>query len=433
MSEDNQAEEIETSAPEPKPEPLFTLDLGANGGVLAPTSYAEIKSWIETELAFWGWASRHSYHASESDPEYRLKLGLQMLHQAQKHLVDAEKNKSDANKGEDKQKKLVAEKSNQDGCQSRIKEAYVGGKFPHSSTPTAKRIQQLQASSGDTSAFMYAAVYLQPVTAQNSIYGQPIPGWRGLVEGLVDRYDLIGGVSDGRQQAAEAAFEQLRNKAEQFVSEKGQACDALHRDYAGLTDSARQEAERQVTEFGESHTRWQAEFDQLKAKHQQDMEKLRKTFEEEMGLRAPALYWKDKQKTHGTWSNVWGAVSFLGIVGAASGLGFQIHDLLKNTPANTAPETWRLAVLALVAVFTVWGVRLIVRLFLSHQHLYTDAQERITMVQTYLSLMEGEHLASRNDRQLILQALFRPASDGLVKDEGVPFSLAEVITRQGKP
>ena len=37
MSEDNQAEEIETSAPEPKPEPLFTLDLGTNGGVLAPT------------------------------------------------------------------------------------------------------------------------------------------------------------------------------------------------------------------------------------------------------------------------------------------------------------------------------------------------------------------------------------------------------------
>ncbi|MCK6434993.1 MAG: hypothetical protein L6Q68_18460 [Aquabacterium sp.] len=43
MSEDNQAEEIETSAPEPKPEPLFTLDLGTNGGVLAPTgSVAQI-------------------------------------------------------------------------------------------------------------------------------------------------------------------------------------------------------------------------------------------------------------------------------------------------------------------------------------------------------------------------------------------------------
>lgn len=51
----------------------------------------------------------------------------------------------------------------------------------------------------------------------------------------------------------------------------------------------------------------------------------------------------------------------------------------------------------------------------------------------YLSLMEGDQLSGKEDRQLILQALFRPASDGIVKDEGVPFSLAEVLTRTGKP
>lgn len=51
----------------------------------------------------------------------------------------------------------------------------------------------------------------------------------------------------------------------------------------------------------------------------------------------------------------------------------------------------------------------------------------------YLSLLEGVHLTSKEDRQLILQALFRPASDGIVKDEGVPFSLAEALTRSGKP
>jgi hypothetical protein len=55
------------------------------------------------------------------------------------------------------------------------------------------------------------------------------------------------------------------------------------------------------------------------------------------------------------------------------------------------------------------------------------------MTHTYLSLMEGDQLTSKEDRQLILQALFRPASDGIVKDEGVPFSLAEVLTRTGKP
>ena len=150
-------------------------------------------------------------------------------------------------------------------------------------------------------------------------------------------------------------------------------------------------------------------------------------------MREPVEYWKTKRQLHQKWSRIWGALSVVGLIGAGTGLGWLIHDLLQNTLANTAPETWRLSVLALIAVFAVWSVRLVVRLFLSHQHLLTDADERIVMVQTYLSLMEGEHLASRKDRQLILQALFRPASDGLVKDEGVPFSLAEVITRQGKP
>lgn len=59
--------------------------------------------------------------------------------------------------------------------------------------------------------------------------------------------------------------------------------------------------------------------------------------------------------------------------------------------------------------------------------------ERVVMARTYLSLLEGDRLASKEDRQLILQALFRPALDSIVKDEGVPFSLAEVLTRTGRP
>jgi hypothetical protein len=51
------------------------------------------------------------------------------------------------------------------------------------------------------------------------------------------------------------------------------------------------------------------------------------------------------------------------------------------------------------------------------------------MVQTYLALIEGGKLTNGEDRQLILQALFRPASDGIVKDEGIPASFFEVLTR----
>jgi hypothetical protein len=54
------------------------------------------------------------------------------------------------------------------------------------------------------------------------------------------------------------------------------------------------------------------------------------------------------------------------------------------------------------------------------------------MARTYLSLLEGDRLASKEDRQLILQALFRPTSDGIVKDEGIPPSALEFLTRQSK-
>jgi hypothetical protein len=56
----------------------------------------------------------------------------------------------------------------------------------------------------------------------------------------------------------------------------------------------------------------------------------------------------------------------------------------------------------------------------------------MVMTQTYLSLLDGRHLPKDEDRKLILQALFRPTSDGLVKDEAIPPSIFEFLTRQSK-
>ena len=56
-------------------------------------------------------------------------------------------------------------------------------------------------------------------------------------------------------------------------------------------------------------------------------------------------------------------------------------------------------------------------MFLNHQHLGTDAAQRVTMVQTYLALIESDKLPKDEDRKLILQSLFRPGSDGIVKDD----------------
>ena len=70
--------------------------------------------------------------------------------------------------------------------------------------------------------------------------------------------------------------------------------------------------------------------------------------------------------------------------------------------------------LASCAGLVFWAGRLLTKLYLSQHHLRQDAQERATMTETYLALIENG-AATEADRQVILNALFRNTPDGIVK------------------
>lgn len=317
------------------------------------------------------------------------------------------------------------------GIQNLLQDVFIQRKLPHSSTPLAKRIDAYRKDTDDQAGSFFASVFVPPPPGHH-FQPQDLVAWRGVVEGLIDRFSLASTPRKGRKQSAEQSFEQLRVKSEALLGEKTTSYDALHRDYGTLAESIRTAAGEQTTHFDTAQTQREGDFAKLVNEHKQEMENLRKTFREEIALRAPAEYWETKRKGHVLMARITGGLSFAGIGGAAAVLSWFVYDLLRNTIPNTAPETWRVAVLVLIGLFTVWGVRLFVRMFLSHLHLTTDAAERVVMVRTYLSLLEGDRLSNKEDRQLILQALFRPASDGIVKDEGLPPSLFEFLTRQSK-
>lgn len=66
---------------------------------------------------------------------------------------------------------------------------------------------------------------------------------------------------------------------------------------------------------------------------------------------------------------------------------------------------------------------------MSEHHLAIDAEERATMVLTYLALME-RGAAEDKDRALILAPLFRLTSNGIVKDDAAPeFSPAGIASK----
>jgi hypothetical protein len=240
---------------------------------------------------------------------------------------------------------------------------------------------------------------------------------------------MLSAVPKAKKAAAEQSFEQLRTSAQHLIDEKKAAYDALHRDYERLAASIEAARTKHNEEFVEAQTSRAQTFDTLVDEHKAAMEGLRKTFREEIALRAPAAYWRTKQVGHRWMAGATGAFAFGGIAAAMVVISQGVQNLLGATAPGQFPEIWRLSLVVLIGVFAVWAVRLVVRMFLSHLHLAGDAAERVVMVQTYLSLLEGDRLTTKEDRQLILQALFRPASDGIVKDDGVPASFVELLTR----
>jgi hypothetical protein len=76
-------------------------------------------------------------------------------------------------------------------------------------------------------------------------------------------------------------------------------------------------------------------------------------------------------------------------------------------------------------------MRAFVRIFISNLHLENDAAERVTMAKTYLALLRDGSLPKDDSIGTILAALFRPTGDGIVKDEGLPPTAIEWLTKLG--
>jgi hypothetical protein len=70
----------------------------------------------------------------------------------------------------------------------------------------------------------------------------------------------------------------------------------------------------------------------------------------------------------------------------------------------------------LMTSIAFWVGRVLLRIYLSARHLTTDAEERRTMITTFLALTR-KSIIKDDDRKFILAALFRPGADGIVNEE----------------
>jgi hypothetical protein len=93
----------------------------------------------------------------------------------------------------------------------------------------------------------------------------------------------------------------------------------------------------------------------------------------------------------------------------------------------------RFLVFLVPSFFAVWLLRTTLRIALSNLALADDARHRVTMIQTFRSLLEHEEKLEAADRILMLQALFRPSPGSSRDDESAPPNWFDVLVSRLKP
>ena len=172
-------------------------------------------------------------------------------------------------------------------------------------------------------------------------------------------------------------------------------------------------------------------IDKLKTellKHREDFEGLKQAYDEDMQIKAPVDYWEKKKNYHHNEIVVLTRASIItGFFGGLS-LIWGTFALLKDEEM-TVTNYWKLGLLALSLTLFFWLMRLLVKILLSHIHLKSDAHERVVMTKTYLSLLRDKSGFDDSDKKLILSTLFRPSNSGLIKDDGLPPGIYDILTK----
>jgi hypothetical protein len=184
-----------------------------------------------------------------------------------------------------------------------------------------------------------------------------------------------------------------------------------------------------------------------------------KAVEDKAKLNASVSYWKAKQKSHKTKFWWFGGVAIGLIVILVLILFIALNNHEKQTNINKQVEitndintttkvqeinennnkleekssffdfdysklAWYiLMIFASSSAF--WIIRITVKIALSNLHLSEDANERVVMIQTYLSFI-NEGQINENDKNLILSSLFRSSNIGIIKDES-SVTVADII------
>lgn len=164
----------------------------------------------------------------------------------------------------------------------------------------------------------------------------------------------------------------------------------------------------------------------------EDLARIKASYDQKLALHAPVRYWRAKALHHGISARklaryaVWATVPALLLLFAVA---FSLLVLPILIRPDWKPEFINLFAVVLIGSTVVWLMRELIKQWSSHIHLRNDAQFRVVLMRTYLSLLRSEKGIGKEEHAALVASLYRPASDGVVKEEGFPTSSLDAVSR----
>ena len=181
----------------------------------------------------------------------------------------------------------------------------------------------------------------------------------------------------------------------------------INRDYKNMLINHKSILEKNINENEESYDK---AFSKYTSDFKSDFDKIKKVYDADIQLQAPAKYWKKKACVH-----LCQYMAYLALTIAS--IGFLAYYLFLYFPNSVNLMNLMDIIRAItLSSLGIWAIRIFSKLFTSHHHLHTDASQKVVMMQVYLALVAKKKLDNASDKEYILNPLFQRTNDGMAGD-----------------
>lgn len=156
-----------------------------------------------------------------------------------------------------------------------------------------------------------------------------------------------------------------------------------------------------------------------------EIERLKEVLKQKEIVGAPESYWG----TRATHSLIGLGITGVLLVALVLTTLWVAAEQVDDFRAIENQNTFVLIKSSVTMVILFWLLLLIGRIFLGQLQLYSDAKERVVMVQTFLSLVHDRSVDALNDRDLVLRSLFKSGATGVFRDQGDTSAVVNLLNQ----